>query len=174
MIGQIDMEEMTRRYGEEEAVRLMGEVMKNNKEIIKTQKLLGKLVVVIEEKRQQENREMERRREREQEETDRWMEECRKKNEKEREEKEEEKRVNEEWRRIEKMRVWEEWRQQEIREKRRKVNSIRHGSHWGRSLQNGLGDEQTCGTTLASAYVLCCLSATWSQLQIKERKSEWK
>ena len=96
MIGQIDMEEMTRRYREEEAVRLMGEVMKNNKEIIKTQKLLGELVVVIEEKRQQENREMERRREREQEETDRWMEECRRKNEKEKEEKEKQKRVDEE------------------------------------------------------------------------------
>jgi len=42
--------------------------------------------------------------------------------------------------------------------------TVRCSSHWGRSLQNGLGDEQTCGTTLASAYVLRCLSATWSQL----------
>jgi len=49
---------------------------------------------------------------------------------------------------------------------------VRRGSHWGGSLQNGLGDEQTCGTTLASAYVLRCLSATWSQLQINEGKSE--
>jgi len=71
MIGQIDMEEMTRRYGEEEIARLMGEVMKNNEEIIKTQKLLGELVVVAEEKRWQEDREMERRREREQEKMDR-------------------------------------------------------------------------------------------------------
>jgi len=39
--------------------------------------------------------------------------------------------------------------------------------------RNGLGDEQTCGTTLASAYVLCRLSAAWSQLQMKGRKSEW-
>ena len=82
-IGQGDIEEMTRRYGEKEVARLIGEMMKNNKEIIKTQKLLGELVV---EKRRQENREMERRREREQEETDRWREECRRKNEKEREE----------------------------------------------------------------------------------------
>ena len=52
--------------------------------------------------------------------------------------------------------------------------SVRRGSHWGGSLQNGLGDEQTCGTTLASAYVLCCLSAAWSQLQMKARKSKWK
>ena len=48
---------------------------------------------------------------------------------------------------------------------------VRHSSYWDRSLQNGLGDEQTCGTTLASAYVLCHLSAAWSQLQMKERES---
>ena len=51
---------------------------------------------------------------------------------------------------------------------------VRRGSHWSGSLQNGLGDEQTCGMTLASAYVLCCLSAAWSQLQMKEGKSKWK
>ena len=51
-------------------------------------------------------------------------------------------------------------------------NTVRRGSHRGGSLQDGLGDEQTCGTT--SAYVLRRLSATWSQLQMKERKSEWK
>ena len=53
-------------------------------------------------------------------------------------------------------------------------NTVRRGSHRGGSPQNGLGDEQTCGTTLASAYMLHCLSAVWSQLQMKERKSEWK
>ena len=47
-------------------------------------------------------------------------------------------------------------------------DTVRHGSHQGGSPQNGLGDERTCGTTLASAYVLRCLSATWSQLQMKE------
>ena len=51
---------------------------------------------------------------------------------------------------------------------------VRHGSYQGGSPQNGLRDEQTCGTTLASAYVLRRLSATWSQLQMKEGKSEWK
>jgi len=51
---------------------------------------------------------------------------------------------------------------------------VRHGSHQGESPQNGLGDEWTCGTTLASAYVLCHLSAAWSQLQMKERESEGK
>ena len=38
-------------------------------------------------------------------------------------------------------------------------NTVRHGSHQGGSPQNGLGDEQTCGTILASAYVLRRLSA---------------
>jgi len=37
--------------------------------------------------------------------------------------------------------------------------SVRHGSYQGGSPQNGLGDEWTCRTALASAYVLCCLSA---------------
>jgi len=52
-------------------------------------------------------------------------------------------------------------------------NTVRHGSHQGGSPQNRLGDEQTCGTTLASAYVLRHLSATWLQLQMKGGKSEW-
>ena len=38
-------------------------------------------------------------------------------------------------------------------------NTVRHSLHQGGSLQNGLRDEQTCETTLASAYVLCHLSA---------------
>ena len=37
---------------------------------------------------------------------------------------------------------------------------VRCGSYWGRSPQNGLGGERTCGMTLASAYVLHHLSAT--------------
>ena len=53
-------------------------------------------------------------------------------------------------------------------------NTIRCSSHQGGSPQNGLRDEWTCGTTLASAYVLRHLSAAWSQLQMKERKSEWE
>ena len=88
-IGQVDIEEMMRRYGKKEVVRLMGEMIKNNEIIIKTQKQLEKLLVEEEKKRWQEDREMERRREREQEEMDRWIEEYRRKNKKEREEKEE-------------------------------------------------------------------------------------
>ena len=44
----------------------------------------------------------------------------------------------------------------------------------GKSPQDGLGDVQTCGTTLALAYVLYYQSATWSQLQIIERSLKWK
>ena len=64
-IGQVDIEEMMMRYGEEEAARLMEEIIKNNEIIIKTQKQLEGLLVEVEKKRQQEDREMEKRRERE-------------------------------------------------------------------------------------------------------------
>ena len=50
-------------------------------------------------------------------------------------------------------------------------NTVRRSSHRGESPQNGLRDERTCRTTLASAYVLRRLSAAWSQLQMKERES---
>ena len=45
-------------------------------------------------------------------------------------------------------------------------NIVRHSSYQDRSLQNELRDKWTCRMTLASAYVLHRLSATWSQLQI--------
>ena len=41
-------------------------------------------------------------------------------------------------------------------------NTVKYGSHQGGSPQDGLGDRRTCRTTLASAYILCCLSAVWS------------
>ena len=44
-ISQGDMEEMTRRYSEEKVARLIGEIVKNNEIIIKTQKQLGELLV---------------------------------------------------------------------------------------------------------------------------------
>ena len=46
---------------------------------------------------------------------------------------------------------------------------VRCSSHWDGSPQDGLGDKQTCRMTLASVYVLCRLSATWSQLQMMGR-----
>ena len=51
---------------------------------------------------------------------------------------------------------------------------VRRGSYQGVSPQNRLRDEQTCGTTLASAYVLCHLSAMWLQLQIMGRSLRWE
>ena len=118
------MEEVT-RYSQEEEERLMKIVTENNTTILKLQKQLGELQVVVGEKKQQE---IIRQREKEEAEMDRWIEECRKRNEKEKEEKEERRRVDEEWRRIEKMRIKEErkvereWRHQEIREARREEN----------------------------------------------------
>jgi len=37
-----------------------------------------------------------------------------------------------------------------------------------------LRDVQTCGTILASAYMLHCLTAMWLQLQIKERSLKYR
>jgi len=39
------MGEMTKRYGEEETIRMMKEIMKNNEKILKVQKQLGELQV---------------------------------------------------------------------------------------------------------------------------------
>ena len=64
-IGQIYMGEMTRGYGEEEVARMIEEIVKNNKEIIKMQKLLAELLVKVEEEKRKESREMERKREKE-------------------------------------------------------------------------------------------------------------
>ena len=44
----------------------------------------------------------------------------------------------------------------------------------GKILQDRLRDMQTCRIILASAYVLHCLSATWSQLQIRGRSLRWE
>jgi len=51
---------------------------------------------------------------------------------------------------------------------------VRHGSHWSGSSQNRLRDKQTCGMTLASAYVLHHLSVMWSQLQMMGRSPRWE
>jgi len=64
-IGQVNMGEMTMRYGEEEVARLMEEIIKNNEIIIKTQKQLEGLLAEVEKKRRQEDKEMKRRREKE-------------------------------------------------------------------------------------------------------------
>jgi len=50
-IGQVDMEEMMRRYGEEEVARLMNEIMKNNAMMLKSQKQIIELQAMVEEKK---------------------------------------------------------------------------------------------------------------------------
>ena len=70
-IGQIDMGEMTKRYGEEETVRMIKEIMENNEKILKVQKQLGELQVEEKKKRQTEIRRREQEGAREQEEMDR-------------------------------------------------------------------------------------------------------
>jgi len=89
-IGQVNMKRRTRVYSEEEMARIIKEIIENNVKMLKLQKQIGELQIAEEkEKRKQVEY---RRKEREQEETDGWIEECRKKNEKEREEREEQRR----------------------------------------------------------------------------------
>ena len=52
---------------------------------------------------------------------------------------------------------------------RLRLLSVRCSSHQDKSPQNGLRDEQTCGLTLALAYVLHHLFAAWLQLQMMGR-----
>ena len=68
-MSQIDMGEITKRYGKEETVRMMKEIMENNEMILKLQKKIGELQIAEEEEKK---RQVEyKRKEREQEETDR-------------------------------------------------------------------------------------------------------
>jgi len=70
-IEQRNMGEEMRRYSEEEEASLMKEITENNTMIIKLQKQIMELQVVVGEKRRQESREIVRQREKEEEETDR-------------------------------------------------------------------------------------------------------
>ena len=71
-IGQMNMEEMVRKYGEKEVARLMNEIMENNAMMLKLQKQIVELQVMEEEKkrRQIEIRRREEERIREQKDTD--------------------------------------------------------------------------------------------------------
>jgi len=74
-ISQINMEEMVRKYGEEEIVRMMKEIMENNGAMLKLQKQIIDLQVAEEErKRKQRRRQKEREQERREYE-ERWEEE---------------------------------------------------------------------------------------------------
>jgi len=72
-IGQVNMEEMVRKYGEEEVARLMNKIMENNAMMLKLQKQIVELQIMEEEKkrRQIEIRRREEERTREQEKMDR-------------------------------------------------------------------------------------------------------
>ena len=67
-IEQIDIREVTKRYGEEEADRLIKEVMENNAMIIKSQKQIMELQIAVKEEKRR--REIRRQREKEEEEID--------------------------------------------------------------------------------------------------------
>ena len=74
-ISQMNIEEMSREYGEEEVARLINKIMENNTTMLKLQKQIVKLQVAEEEKKRkqrkrQEEREQERRKYKE-----RWKEE---------------------------------------------------------------------------------------------------
>ena len=61
-MSQINIEEMVRKYGEEETVRLINMIMENNVTMLKLQKQILELQVVAKEKkRRQEDREQRRR-----------------------------------------------------------------------------------------------------------------
>jgi len=69
--GQINMEGMMRRYSQEEEERLLKEITENNETIIKLQKQIGELQIVVKEEGKRKEREVEaRRQEKEEEETD--------------------------------------------------------------------------------------------------------
>ena len=57
-IGQVNMEEIVKKYGEEEMVRLINKIMENNVMMLKLQKQIVELQVMEEEKKKkgQENR----------------------------------------------------------------------------------------------------------------------
>jgi len=65
-ISQVNIEEMSRKYGEEEVARLMNKIMKNNGMMLKLQKQIMELQIEEEERgrkqrQRQEEKEQERR-----------------------------------------------------------------------------------------------------------------
>jgi len=61
-ISQIEMEEVTRRYSQEEEEGLLKKITENNEMIIKLQKQIGELQIVVKEKGKRKEREAEARR----------------------------------------------------------------------------------------------------------------
>ena len=81
-MAEIEQRNMGERISPEEEERLMKIVVENNEKIIKLQKYMGELQIMVQKKKiEKEERSCEKEKE-----MDRWVEECRKRNEKEREE----------------------------------------------------------------------------------------
>jgi len=55
-ISQVNMEEMSRKYGEEEVARLMNKIMKNNGMMLKLQKQIMELQVEEKERKRKQRR----------------------------------------------------------------------------------------------------------------------
>jgi len=87
----VNIEEIIRKYGEEEVVRLMNKIMENNVIMLKLQKQILELQVVVEKKKRRQEERKQRRREYEE-----RREEEEQKRRKELEEEEEKKRIDEE------------------------------------------------------------------------------
>ena len=60
--GQINMEGMVRRYSQEKEERLLKKITENNEMIIKLQKQIGELQIVVKEEEKRKEREAEARR----------------------------------------------------------------------------------------------------------------
>ena len=103
-MSQVNMEKMVRKYGEEEIVSMMKEIMENNVIMLKLQKQIVELQVAEEEKKKKQRRRQEEREQERREYEKRWEEEEHRR-QKKKEKVEERKRVDEEWRRVEEMRV---------------------------------------------------------------------
>ena len=108
-ISQVNIEEMSREYSEEEVARLMNKIMENNVIMLKLQKQIVELQVAEEEKKKKQRRRQEER-EQERREYEERQEKKEQRRQKEKEEVEKRKRVDEEQRRVEEIRVREERR----------------------------------------------------------------
>jgi len=74
-ISQINMKEMVRKYGEEETVRMMKEIMENNGTMLKLQKQIMDLQVVEKERKKRQRRRQEEKEQERREYEERWEEE---------------------------------------------------------------------------------------------------
>ena len=74
-MSQVNMEKMVRKYGEEEIVSMMKEIMENNVIMLKLQKQIVELQVAEEEKKKKQRRRQEERKQERREYEERWEEE---------------------------------------------------------------------------------------------------